>query len=98
VLEKRAELNLSAEQVTQVKALAAEVKKSLIRRDADIETLDVEIKTLMWETPFDVSDVNKFVAQKYDLKKDKARYLVTSHDRLNKILTSKQVSMLADMK
>lgn len=90
ILKERDELGLTDKQVDQVRALAVETKKSLIRQDADIKTLKVEINTLMWESPFDVDKVNALIAQKYDLKGKKAKYLVSAHDKLYKLLTKEQ--------
>lgn len=89
-LKERDQLRLNDSQVKQIKALLADVKKTLIRQDADIKALKVEINTLMWESPLELDKTNALVADKYDLKKKKAQYLVSSMDRLNKILTPDQ--------
>ncbi len=96
MLKKRKDLELTDEQVKQIKALKVAVKKDLIRRNAEIETLGVEIDTLMWETPFDVEAVNNLIAQKYKLKTEKAQYLVSAKDKLNKILTKEQMEKYKD--
>ena len=54
----------------------------------------VEIKTMMWEKPFDLDDVNKLVAEKYDLKKKKAQYVMSSINKLYGILTKEQLEMM----
>ncbi len=91
VLEKRDQLGLSDEQVKAIKDLMKETQKNLIKQDADIKTLKVEINTLMWESPLDTEKINNLLAEKYKLKKDKAKYLVSAHDKLNKILTEEQL-------
>ena len=91
ILEKRDELGLSDEQVKKIKNLTAEVQKEMIKQDAEIKTLKVEINTLMWEAPLDTETANNLLAEKYKLAKDKAKYLVSAHDRLNKILTEEQL-------
>ena len=98
VLAGQEELGLSTDQVKSIKALTVEVKKDLIQRNAKIETLGVEIKTMMWEAPFDVTDVNNLVAEKYKLKKDKAQYLISSIDKLHKTLTSEQLAKIDTLK
>jgi Spy/CpxP family protein refolding chaperone len=90
ILKGRDELALTDKQVDQIRALVAETKKGLIKQDADIKTLKVEIDTLMWESPFDVENVNVLIAEKYDLKEKKAKYIVSAHDKLFKLLTKEQ--------
>jgi Spy/CpxP family protein refolding chaperone len=97
ILTNRDELGLSDDQVKEIKALKAETKKGLIKQDAEIKTLGVEIDTLMWETPFDAENVNNLIAEKYKLKKDRAKYIVSAHDKLNKILTKEQLKKVGTM-
>lgn len=94
ILENNKELGLSEDQIKQVKALKKQVKKDLIQQDADIKTLEVEVNTLMWEAPIDVNQTNALVEEKYELKKKKAKYLVSAYDKLNKILTKEQLKEL----
>ncbi|MFH1394850.1 MAG: hypothetical protein ABIH09_01695 [Candidatus Omnitrophota bacterium] len=94
VLYKKKELDLSADQVNQIKLLVKQIKKDNINMDAQIKTLKVEIDTMMWEFPFETEGVNDLVAQKYDLKKQKAQRLVAANDKLKAILTSEQLEKL----
>ena len=91
ILDNSKTLELTDEQEQKIKELFRETKKAIIRYDARIKTLTVEIDTMMWEMPYDIGGVNELVAQKYNTKKEKAHYLVSAHDRLNKILTKKQI-------
>ncbi|MEA3489394.1 MAG: hypothetical protein U9R44_03505 [Candidatus Omnitrophota bacterium] len=90
-------LELSDEQVKQIKDLSKEVSKSLIRQDADIQTLTVEINTLMWEVPVNTEMITPLVAQKHELEKKKSQYLVSVHDKLIKIYTKNQLEKLKDL-
>ncbi|MFC1570747.1 hypothetical protein ACFL4E_03080 [Candidatus Omnitrophota bacterium] len=95
ILEHNKELGLTAKQVKEVKALKVKVKKDLIKQDADIKTLKVEINTLMWEAPMSLDETNMLVDKKYELKKKKAKYIVSAYDKLNKILTKEQLDKLS---
>jgi Spy/CpxP family protein refolding chaperone len=95
ILEHNKELGLTAEQVKKIKALKAQVRKDMIQQDADIQTLKVEINTMMWEAPMDLDETNGLVEQKYELKKKKAKYMVSAYDKLNKILTKEQLKELS---
>ncbi len=91
ILKDREQLGLTETQVTNVRTLMAETKKSLIKRDAEIKTLKVEINTLMWEAPFDTEEVNNLIAEKYKLKKEKTQFLVSAYNDLYVGLDAEQV-------
>ncbi|MBL7073381.1 MAG: Spy/CpxP family protein refolding chaperone [Candidatus Omnitrophica bacterium] len=97
VLNKKKELVLNPEQISQIKKLSSEVKKNLITRDAKIKTLKVEIDTLMWEFPFSSEGVNELVAQMYSLKTEKTQYVISAYSRLEAILTEDQIQKLKDL-
>ena len=94
ILADKDELALTDKQIKDIKSLKKKVMKDLIKKDADIKTVAVEIKTLMWETPFDVDTVNKLVAEKYELKKAKTQYVISSIHKLYGILTKEQLEKL----
>ncbi|MFC1549105.1 Spy/CpxP family protein refolding chaperone [Candidatus Omnitrophota bacterium] len=87
-------LKITNDQMKQIKALRVEVRKTIIQMDAGIETLSVEINTMMWETPFDMDMVNNLLAQKNDQVEERDKYIVDAHDRLYKILTPDQKNLL----
>lgn len=95
ILEHNKELGLTAEQVKKINSLKAQVRKALLKQDADINTLKVEINTLMWEAPMALDETNALVDEKYDLKTKKAKYIVSAYDKLNKILTKEQLKELS---
>jgi len=97
ILNKRTELGLSTEQLSQIKALSSKVKKDLINRDAKIKTLKVEINTLMWEFPFDTEGVNELVAQQYSLKTEKTQYLISAYSQLAALLTEPQIQTMKEL-
>jgi len=94
ILKQKDEVGLTDKQVKQIKDLSTSVRKKLIQQDAAIETLGVDIKAMMRETPRDTEAVNALIAQKYDLKSKKAQEKVIACDKLDRILTEEQQKKL----
>lgn len=94
ILEHNKELGLTDEQIKQIKDIKKQVKKDLVQQDAEIKNLTVEINTLMWEAPMDLTETNALVDQKYELTKKKAKYLLGAYDKLHKVLTKEQLNEL----
>ena len=94
LIDNRDELNLTDTQVAQIKELSKNVQKSLIKQDADIKTLKVEINTLMWEAPFSEEEVNPLIAEKYELEKRKMQFIASSLAQLHKSLSKEQLTKL----
>jgi len=77
-LKNQEELGLSEEQVDAIHSLKRDTKKAIIRYDADIASLKVDIGSLLYATPVDVKAVHKLVDEKYDIKKSKSKSLVST--------------------
>ena len=90
VLENSEELGLSDEQVKKVKELKMSTMKDLIKKNAEIEVLAIDIKAEMWADSINVNAVNKLVDKKYDLKKEKTKSLIAACVSLKDILTKEQ--------
>jgi len=90
ILRYKDELGLSADQVTKVKSLKNRVRKDLIRRDAEIDMLKVDIKDQMCADPINKEALTKLIEQKYDLKKKKTLYLVDEYSNLKNVLNKEQ--------
>ena len=97
ILSNKEELGLSDEQVNKVKELKMNTKKDLIRKDAEIEILALEIKSEMWKDPADTVAVNKLVDKKYDLKKETTKALVAGCAALKDVLTKDQKAKLKEL-
>ncbi len=91
------ELDVSDKQMEKIKKLKIDTKKYLIEQNAKIDLLKVDIKVHLWEPKVDTGKVNKLVDKKYDLKKDKVKYLVKSYASLKKILSDEQMDKLKDI-
>ena len=84
------ELGLTDEQVTKIKNLKMGTKKSLIKQEAEIALLGVDIKSKLWEDTIDVAAITPLVNKKYELKKQKTLSIITAYAQLKNILTAEQ--------
>lgn len=97
IVEKASELGLSDDQVEKVKALKYSAKKNLIKKDADIETLALDIKEALGKDEVDLNAVNSLIDKKYAVKAERTKDLVKACVNVKKILTNDQQKKLKDM-
>ena len=97
ILEHEQEMGLAEEQATSIKELMMETKKSLIRQDADIAVLAIDIKAMLHEKSIDVEAVDPLIDQKYEVKKSKAKMLVRSFASLKGLLTEEQMATMKSL-
>lgn len=91
------ELNVTDEQLDQIKELKIALKKDLIRKGADLNIIKVDIRSLLHEDEVNISAVNKLIDQKYEIKKAKMKKVVQSYAQLKKILTKEQIEKLKEI-
>ena len=97
-LAKAKELGLSDDQVSKIKDLTYNLKKSLIKEDADIKSLGLDIRTAITKDTVDTNAVNSLIDQKYTLKATKAKEAVQACANLKKILSKDQYDKLKEMR
>jgi protein CpxP len=97
MLKNQDELGLSKEQVAKIKEVKIAVKKDIVKRDAEIELLKIDIMAKMYEDKIDVAGIDKLIDKKYDLKKAKAKALVQTCADLRDILTEDQMKEFKTM-
>lgn len=97
-LAKAKELGLSDDQVSRIKALTYNLKKSIIKEDADIKSLGLDIREAITKDTVDVNAVNSLIDQKYALKAAKAKEAVQAYANLKTILTKDQYTKLKEMR
>jgi hypothetical protein len=90
-------IGLSEEQIQKIKNLKKETQKELIRRDADIEILAVDIKDALHEPKIDVEGIHKNLDKKYEIKKERAKYLVRAFANLKGVLSDEQCQKAKDL-
>ena len=96
-LKNATELGLTSDQTEKIKALKYSVGKSVIKEDADIKALALDIKEALGKDEVDVNAVNKLIDQKYVLKAQKTKEAIGSYVSLKKILSADQFKKLKEM-
>ncbi|MFH1412297.1 MAG: Spy/CpxP family protein refolding chaperone [Candidatus Omnitrophota bacterium] len=97
IIKNQEELGVTDEQVAKVKTLKTALKKDIVRKDAEIEILKIDIESNMYSDAINVEAMNELVDKKYDIKKAKAKALVKAYADLKGILTAEQQAKLKDM-
>ena len=88
------ELGLSEDKVDAIKNLKLETEKVLIKQNAEIEVVGIDMMAELHRYPVDVDKVNKLVDRKYELKKAEAKSLVEAIAKLKGALTKDQYDKL----
>jgi len=97
LIKNQEELKLTDEQVAKIKDLKIQAKKDLIMKKAEIEVLAIDIKSKLYEDTINIEEINKLVDQKYELKKEKAKFLIENFANLKNILTAEQKEELKSL-
>ncbi|MFQ5952192.1 MAG: Spy/CpxP family protein refolding chaperone [Candidatus Omnitrophota bacterium] len=94
ILNNEDELGLSEKQVDLIRDLKVKTKKDLINKQAQIDLLGVDIKTMMWEDPMDLDTINGLIERKFAIKEEKTKNLVNAYAKLKGILSEEQKTKL----
>ena len=97
VIVNQDELNLSDKQVEKIEDLKINVKKDLIKRNAEIDLIGVDIKSRLRDEKIDKKDINSLIDRKYELKKAKAKSLIDVLVELKNTLSEEQEKKLKDI-
>lgn len=84
------ELGLTEAQMAKIKDLKIKTKKDLVKVNAEIDLVALDMKAEMWKDSADINVINKLIDKKYDLKKQKAKSLVAACMGIKDILTKEQ--------
>ena len=90
LLSNQEEIGLTEEQITKIEQLQTDVKKSLIRKDAEIEVIALDIQSALKSDNADIEVISPLVDQKYDLKKQKTKDVIAAYVQLSNLLTEEQ--------
>ena len=96
-LQNADDLELTAEQTSDLKELKRSVKKQVIQSDAAVDVVKIDLYAAMAEDPMNVDEVNDLVDQKYDAKKHKAKSLVQAYAKFQSILNDEQKTKMKSM-
>jgi hypothetical protein len=89
-LDKKDELGLSEEQVNRIKNLKVNLKKELIKNEAEVDIVAVDIKARLMDDKINAGDINALIDKKYEFKKTAAKATVTSFAELKTVLNDDQ--------
>ena len=93
-LENYEELGLSEDAVKKIRELKIGTKKSLIRNRAEAELLMVDvISKLHMEKP-EISEINRLIDKKFDVKKAGMKKLIASFVAVKKLLSKEQIKQI----
>ena len=97
LFKNKDELGLTEKQVDKLKDLKVRTKKDLIRKNADIEIIALDIKSQLYGEKVNVKVVNDLIDKKYEIKKAKAKALVAAYAELKDVLTKAQKEKLKEL-
>ncbi|HQP91939.1 MAG TPA: hypothetical protein PLU24_04620 [Candidatus Omnitrophota bacterium] len=97
ILANSSELELSDTQIEKIMALKYRVKKSMIAREAEINSLNLDIMhNLSKEDMVDLNVFNELIEKKHESKKMKEKELIADILELKEILTKDQRKKLKE--
>lgn len=94
ILKNKDVLDLTDEQIKQIKELTLKAKKESIRKKAEIDIAALDMKSMMCGETIDTAEIGKLIDKKYDLKKEKAKSSLEAYAALKGILTKEQTEKL----
>ncbi|MBU0549191.1 MAG: Spy/CpxP family protein refolding chaperone [Candidatus Omnitrophota bacterium] len=97
LFKNKERLGLSDKQLEGIKDLKLKVKKDLIKMEAEIEILELDIEAATYSDVTELEAINAHIEEKYELKKVKAKYLIAAYAELKGILTEEQKAKLKDI-
>lgn len=98
VLIHEDEIGLSQEQHDKIVALKVATKKDLIMKEAEIETIAVDIRSALYRDPINVETVGALIDKKYEIKKAKTKMLLGAYATLKSTLTEEQKAKMKALK
>jgi len=97
IMKNAAELGLSDDQLQKVKTLKLDAQKSMIKADADVELLVLDIQAALEKDEIDVNNINSLIDKKYGIKSQAAKVFVGAYGELKKVLNKDQMKKLHEI-
>ena len=94
ILENHEELGLTEENAKKIRELKIGTKKSMIRNRAEVELLMVDIISSLYQDKPDVSEINKLVDKKFEIKKAGMKKLIAAFVGIKKLLSKEQMKQI----
>jgi Spy/CpxP family protein refolding chaperone len=97
IMLHKSDLGLTDEQTDKLADIKHAVMKDVIKMEADIDIIAVDVKTLLMKDTVDVAKIQPLVEKKYQIKKDKAMRCIQALADAKKVLTPEQIKQLKDI-
>ncbi|MBN2406348.1 MAG: hypothetical protein JXJ19_01515 [Elusimicrobia bacterium] len=97
IYDNQEDLEITDKQLDELKGIKHSYRKESIKKNAEIEILDIDINSLLYEDPVDLEKVNKLVDSKYELKKSRTKAAIAAGAKLKDTLTDKQKEKLKNL-
>lgn len=97
IMDNVQELGLSEEQVAKIHDIKMKTKKMLIMKEAEIDVVELDIKSGLWQDNVDGAALKTLVAKRYDLEKEKGLGILDATLAIRDVLTKDQRTKLKTM-
>ena len=98
LIKAQDKLGLYEDQVKAISNLKLETEKNAIHQEADLKTLDLDIRTQLHSDKSDLDSLSKLIDQKYEAKKIMEKVAAEAYLKLKGILTPDQQAALKKLK
>ena len=97
IMMNQEKLGITDDQIKEIKKLKMDTKKDIIKTDAEIEIVKIDIMAHLWEDKIDINAVDPLIDKKYELKKEKAKMIFSAYAYLKNSLTGEQQAKLKEL-
>ena len=94
ILENHEELGLTDVDVKKVRDLKIGTKKGMIRNRAEVELLMVDIISSLYQEKPEISEINKLIDKKFEIKKAGMKKLIAAFVGIKKLLSKEQMKQI----
>jgi len=91
VCRNQEELKITEKQMEEIKKLKIDTKKMIIKKTAELELITLDVKQEFWKDSIDKKNIDKLIDKKFDIKKSKAKALISAFIEFKNILSEKQM-------
>ena len=94
ILENHHEIDLSEDNFQKVKELKIKTKKEFIKTCAEVEMMGIDIMAKLWDPNPDSNEINRLIEKKFEMKKERMKFLVNAFASLKKLVPKEQMEKL----
>lgn len=97
LFKNRDALGLTQEQIGKLATLMQDATKAKIRKKADMDLLEVDLKGVLYKTPVDIEKASVLIREVEKVKSDMAIACLTSKEQAMKVLTDDQNTKVKEL-